>query len=245
MARARLLCFPWAGGSSASYRGWFRSLPADLELRLVTPAGREPRDDDEPEVEDVEEYLAAVTAALLDEPALPLALFGHSFGGVMAYETAMRLAAAGRAATRLFISACAVPGRTVVDDDTDRLPDDQLVALMRERFGGLPVAFEASPDFMALVLLRVRTDLRLLKQCTDRPRPPLATPISVLWSPEDASVTEPELREWESRSSHTTTYRAFTGGHFYISAQAEAVAGCIAASLHADLRAASRAGVPS
>jgi surfactin synthase thioesterase subunit len=166
---------------------------------------------------------------------MPLTLFGHSFGGLMAYETALRLTAATRIPTRLIVSACPVPGRLSIDADTDRLPDPQLVALIRERFGGLPAGLEESPEFLALVLHRIRADLRLMQQCSAGPRPLLPVPISVFWSPEDRSVTEHVVSPWAARSTHGATFHTFEGGHFFVSAQADAVTACIASLLRDDL----------
>src|SRR5947209_4907352 len=91
-ARLRLFCFPFAGGAASAYRRWAGLLPADVEVAAVQLPGREGRFR-EPAFTSLDALLDALVPAL--RPALdrPFAFFGHSMGGVTAFEAARRLRA--------------------------------------------------------------------------------------------------------------------------------------------------------
>lgn len=93
-ARYTLVCFPHAGGSASYYFDLSAALDADIEMLVVQYPGRENRLFEEP---------AASVAALADGvyqalrtrlPRRP-AFFGHSMGGLIGFEVARRLEAAG------------------------------------------------------------------------------------------------------------------------------------------------------
>jgi len=128
---ASLLWFvPGAGATAVAYRSLARALGPDQSLRFLElprdPAGyRGSR-----AVERIAAERAALVAAASPDPAQPVHLGGHSFGGLVAHAAALRLAATGRpvsvvlldtavthrppglrTAARLWPSACAAARR--------------------------------------------------------------------------------------------------------------------------------------
>lgn len=232
MAPVRLLAFPYAGGGPFSYLHWTRLLSSDVELRVVSAPGRDLREH-EGEEPHLEAWLDAITAELLADPGVPLALLGHSLGALMAFEVARRLAAAGRPPVHLVVSAKAPAGVREEDAALRRLPDAPLLQAIRERFGGLPEELEEDPELLATVLRRLRNDLQLLEQFEARTGSPLALPLTVLWSPDDRSVNEAQMRQWGTLVSGEVRYRAFPGGHFFLVEHAAAVCRIVAEALAA------------
>ncbi|MDQ3951623.1 MAG: thioesterase domain-containing protein, partial [Actinomycetota bacterium] len=88
--RVRLFCFPYAGGSAATYRTWSDVLPPDVEVQAVQLPGREWRLKEEPfrSVFPLVEELAVV---LKDRFESPFAFFGHSLGALISFELAREL----------------------------------------------------------------------------------------------------------------------------------------------------------
>lgn len=222
MARLRLVCFPYAGSGPSAYLGWVRHLPQAVELRLVAPPGSELRAD-EPQETDLPRYLDAVTGALMSEPAVPCALFGHSLGASLAYEVALRLVEAVRPPVHLFLSGKESPDVPLLFPDLHLRDDEGLIAGIRILNGGLPEELEQDPVLMASVLLRLRADWTLMSQLVARDVPRLRIPVSVLWSPEDPSTTEEEVRSWEDRVEGPIQYEAFGGGHLFLNQRAPEV----------------------
>ncbi|WP_433930459.1 SDR family NAD(P)-dependent oxidoreductase [Sorangium cellulosum] len=88
--RLRLVCFPASGGSAGDFAEWAKVMPDDCELVAVEYPGSGAR-----QLESCEHPLAALTlqaaGALMAMPRVPLVLFGHSLGGLIAHATAVEL----------------------------------------------------------------------------------------------------------------------------------------------------------
>ena len=107
--RLRLFCFPYAGGWPGVFRPWAARLPADVELVAVRMPGRESRFAEQPYTDwfTLTNDVAAALGPLLD---VPFVLFGHSFGGMLAYEMARIYNGDGRPHPQvLIVSAAAAP----------------------------------------------------------------------------------------------------------------------------------------
>src|SRR5215467_3967748 len=80
--RLRLLCFPYAGGSSSSYRSWSAALPEGIEICPVELAGRGNRFQEAPcrDLGGLVRDLSNELRPLLD---IPFAIFGHSMGALL------------------------------------------------------------------------------------------------------------------------------------------------------------------
>ncbi|RII89311.1 thioesterase II family protein, partial [Clavibacter michiganensis] len=85
-----------AGGAATAYRGWAPFAPRGVEVLAVQYSGRGDRYGD-PVSPDLDTLAAEVAEAVDALPErLPVVLFGHSMGALVAYETARVLAARGR-----------------------------------------------------------------------------------------------------------------------------------------------------
>ena len=126
-AECRLFCFPFAGGSAGTYHRWPRLAPSRIDVCAVEYPGRGIRCGEEPflRLGPLVRNLADLLEPLLTEP---FAFFGHSMGGLVAFELARTLRERGtRQPRHLFISATAAPG----------LPPNRPTADHRERRGSV------------------------------------------------------------------------------------------------------------
>jgi pyochelin biosynthetic protein PchC len=213
--RVRLVCLPHAGGTAGLYQGWARQLPDGLEQLSVQYPGRQDRLADGT-VETMELMADGVAEALLALEPLPLALFGHSMGGLIAYEVARRLEQRhGIVAQQLFVSACPAPGHDR-EDLPDPDDDDALIAFVR-RQGGSAAGLYAHPELRELILPSLRADFRLLTAY--RPQQPpraLSAPITVLGGDRDAGCGPADLGAWAKLTRGAWHQHRFPGGHFYL-----------------------------
>lgn len=220
-AALRLFCFPHAGGAASSYFHWPAAL-AGVDVAAVQPPGREGRLA-EPPIADMPVLLDRLVAAI--EPRLdrPFLFFGHSMGALVALEAARELRRRGLPApARLYVSGRRSP--TVPSDEAPlhALPDDELVAELNHRFGGLPAAILAEPELMALFLPVIRADLTVLERHAFRPEAPLDVPITALGGDDDRRAGIEGLEAWRALTSAGFAMRRFPGGHFYLHEQREA-----------------------
>ncbi|MEU1854206.1 alpha/beta fold hydrolase [Streptomyces sp. NPDC019990] len=212
-ARVRLVCFPHGGGSASAYWHWPALLPDTVELRAAQYPGHADRIG-EPAHTDLHALADAAADALTPLLDRPVVLYGHSLGALVAYETAQRLAAAGRPPTRLTVSGMPPPHR--VRPGTVHLGTDaELVAELR-RLEGVPDEVLADPDLLDLVLRTARADYALAETYVRRPGPALALPLTVHRGTSDPELTADEAAAWARATTGDVRHRTFRGGHFHL-----------------------------
>ncbi|MCM2576364.1 thioesterase II family protein [Streptomyces meridianus] len=220
-ARARLVCFPHAGGSASYYFPVSRALSPRLDVLAVQYPGRQDRRSERC-LTDVRDLADAVAAELLPWCDRPTALFGHSLGATVAFEVALRLQEAGTAPLMLFASGRRAPSLPREGERVHLSCDDELVATLR-RMSGTNAAVLADEELMHSLLPAVRGDYRAAETYRYRPGPSLVCPIQVLNGEADEEVTAEEARGWSRHSVAGCTLSWFTGGHFYLTDNAPEV----------------------
>jgi surfactin synthase thioesterase subunit len=212
----RLVVFHHAGGSAAAYFPLTRCVPADWDVLLLDLPGRGKRHA-RPALESIAELAAVATADVLPWcDGAPLALFGHSLGAVVAYETARALEAAGRPAAWLGVSGRAAPGQPVrAALPGEELSDGELMAQLT-RMGGMHPRAGELPDFRARFLPLVRSDLRAVAGYRPDPRrAPLGSPLTAFGAVDDVWAPPASLAPWSHETRGPFRRRTFTGGHFH------------------------------
>lgn len=213
-ARLRLFCFPHAGGGAAAYRRWDQELPEDIEVWAVQPPGRENRFREEPLtsvpalVDRVAEGLAGTVRGR------PFALFGHSMGAVLAFETARALQQRHRVEpVGVVVSGHNAP--QVAVRSTPPASDADLVAELR-RLGGTPAEVLDNPELLDLVLPAYRADLAALHAYRHLSGPPLRCPVTALAGVHDPGTSRDGLDAWRHLTDGGFTLHAFPGDHFFL-----------------------------
>lgn len=231
-ARLRLFCFPYAGAGASIYRSWVGRLGPDVDVCPVQLPGRETRMHERPFTK-VGPLVDALTEGLSPLLDLPFALFGHSMGALIGFELARKLRdGGGPQPSHLFVSARRAPHLPDRFPSLCGLPDDRFVAMVKQRYDGIPHAVLECDDLLALLLPRLRADIELLDTCTYEPQPPLACPISVFGGSEDSTVDIAELEAWKP---HTTArelrLRLLVGGHLFLQEQRDALLSAVSEDL--------------
>ncbi|MFE9775273.1 thioesterase II family protein [Streptomyces sp. NPDC005931] len=222
-APVRLVCFPHAGGAAGFYHSFSRALSPAVEVVAVQYPGRQDRRS-EPALDDI----AALTDGIIDAlgPILderPLALFGHSMGAVLAYETARRLEHEVQTpCALLFASGRRAPSRRR-EEYTHLKDDDGLVEELRS-LDGTDAELLDDADVLRLVLPAVRVDYRAVETYRHRAGPEPSCPVAVLRGADDPKVTREEAEAWRDHTTGLCTLDTFPGGHFFLrEAQADVV----------------------
>ncbi|WP_331727798.1 alpha/beta fold hydrolase (plasmid) [Streptomyces coelicoflavus] len=209
--RRHLYCFPHSGGLPGEFVRWRIQLTG-TQVYGICPPGRGSRAG-EPAIAD----LGTLVRELLEETEFvpPYDLFGHSLGALIAYEVARELFARGRPLPeRLIVSAFPAPHLPRPVTGLADTPDEELVASLNERYGGIPAYLAADTELMALLLPVFRADFALLDGYSHRPGESLPVPMEVVGGDTD-EVTADQLKQWERHSTSTVRVHRFAGGHFY------------------------------
>ncbi len=229
-ARRRLICLPYAGGGVAPFRAWGRSLPDDVELVAAQLPGREARLR-EPLLDSIAHMVDAVLAEIDAHSDLPYALFGHSMGAVVAYELTLALEQRGvRPPSRLFVSGRRPPDEPDSRPPLHALPEPEFIVELQRRYGAIPAPVLAEPELLSLLLPIVRADIRAVE--TYMPAPDVAAiacPVTVYGGDQDLHPTPEQLPLWNRATSEPVTVRVFSGEHFYLNVQRDALTSDIAA----------------
>lgn len=213
--RLRLLCFPYAGGGASIYGRWHELLPPEVEVVAVQLPGRESRLAEKPfaRMGPLVDTLSEVLKPYMD---LPFALFGHSNGGLMAFELARRLRAEGRRMPlQLFVSGRPAPQVVLTEPIVHDLPDAEFRAALR-RFGGTPEEVLENEEMMSLIEPLLRADFAIGETYTFVPGLPLALPISAYAGAADQEVPVWQVEAWKEQTSAPFVLKTFPGGHFFI-----------------------------
>ncbi|GAA3155568.1 alpha/beta fold hydrolase [Streptomyces rameus] len=212
----RLVVFHHAGGSAAQYFPLTRVTPPGWEVLLLDLPGRGKRHDRRP-VGSVRELVGVTVRDVLPfTETAPLALFGHSLGAVLAYETARVLEAAGRPPAWLGVSGRVAPRRSAPVALPDHALSDGELMKQLTRMGGMHPRIDELPEFRERFLRLVRTDLGAVARYRPDPaRTPLSVPLTAFGGSDDVWAPPSELGEWAAETRGDFRLRVFAGGHFH------------------------------
>lgn len=212
-ALARLVCLPHAGGSASYFLPVAAALSPAVDVVAVQYPGRQDRRT-EPPITDMATLADRVHAVLRQEPELPLTLFGHSMGAVLAFEVSRRLEADGRGPVRLFASGRRAPSAERTEN-CHQLSDDGILAEVR-RLDGTSSSLLMNEELMRAALPALRADYQATETYRCAPDVKVACPVTVLTGADDPKTTEDEAAAWAAHTSGTFDLQVFPGGHFFL-----------------------------
>ena len=230
-AHQRLFVFPYAGVGGTAFRGWAESLPPGVEFRPLLLPGRESRWREKPFTH-MTALIDSVWAAIQTLLDLPFTFYGHSLGGLIAFELTRRLRRERAPLPRhLFISSRRPPHLPDRYPPIHALPDPAFIEAVQQRYGGIPALIRQDPDLMALFLPTLRADFSVFETYAHTAEEPLAIPLSILGGENDPGMTRAELAEWRIHTAAAFSLQMFLGDHFFFQSQRALVLAHIAPAL--------------
>ncbi len=216
-APLRLFCFPHAGVGTSAFRGWAEELKLDAELCLFQPPSRESRLRDGlfSSIPDLVPALVENIAGFLDRP---FAFYGHSLGGIVAFETALELRRTRHLQPiHLFVGASPAP-QLALDPfgHCVRCPDDDFLSETQRRYGPMPQEVIADADMRAMILRVLRADITTVETYSHVAQAPLDCGITAFGGLEDRMVTRPFLEAWQQQTLSDFRLHMLPGSHFFL-----------------------------
>jgi pyochelin biosynthesis protein PchC len=208
----RLVAFPWAGASASSLRPLCDALAREtsaIELHVVAYAGRSHRrgTPSARSLDDVVEDVLPSMRALRG----PVALYGHSFGAVVAFDVALAAERRGAPVSCLVAAARAAPS-VDLSRDASTFDDAELAGLLARERNEPSLADD--PEMRALFFPPLRQDLLLSKHY--RSDAVIDAPIIALHGRADDMVDEASMRGWRRHTRGSFRVEHVEGAHLFV-----------------------------
>lgn len=211
----RVFCFPYAGGNATAFRHWLPLLPPDVELWAATYPGRVPRF-----AEPAIASMPLLVAALLRELPLdkPFVLFGHSLGGLVAFELLRALQQRGqRLPQSLFVAATRPPQvESGFGPITGAAWSVSQVKAQLQRLGGTPSAVLQHHELLDLLMPMLQADFALAGHQVALDAHSVQVPLFACAGDEDIAVPAAEMAQWAPWAAAGFALQRFAGDHFLL-----------------------------
>ena len=215
----RLVCFPHAGGVASAYHRWGEWASREIEVWAIELPGHGSRLREAVEY-DLDRMARSIQLELIragiDE--LPFAFFGHSMGGLLAFEVARAFRDSPKL-VHLFPSGCRAPDKAHDDPPIHALPTDEFLEVMVKRYNGIPEELLKERELLELVLPALRADMQMIESHRHKACLPFPCPITTLVGTEDRRTPPEKMKAWETHTTGGFELVSFSGGHFYLQRQ--------------------------
>ncbi|RNL83724.1 alpha/beta fold hydrolase [Sinomicrobium pectinilyticum] len=211
-SRYRLFCFHDAGGDSSLFRGWEHLLGTDIELVAVELPGRGTRLT-ENAYTDIHRLVTDIISELLPILDKPFLFFGHSMGGLLAFEIARELRNLHyNLPEKLILSGMPGPVNYFPREVMSTFNDTELTGI----FPHLEKIRHQDKELFQLLIKRLRDDLLLLNRYRYVPKQKLPVPLITIHGKEDQRVNREQVEEWRFETSQPVKVISRPGGHRYL-----------------------------
>ena len=211
--RMKLFSFSYAGGSSTTFYKWRKWIDESIELIAVELPGRGMRLA-EPLLDNMNDVVHDVFSAIKDQLTGDYAFFGHSMGGLIAYELCLKMKQEQyEDPIHLFISGRNGPQFPIPQksDLSDKAFINEIV-----KYNGISKEVFNNKDYADLFIPILRSDFRVIESYTFQTTTMLNCDISVFYGKEDVITGLNELMLWKEVTSGTCSLYPFPGSHFFI-----------------------------
>jgi surfactin synthase thioesterase subunit/aryl carrier-like protein len=205
-AELRLFCFPYNGGGVSTYASWASELPFADVVTLELPGSRDRLDEAPARSWDhLVEQTAAAMEPLMDRP---FALYGHSLGGLLAFEVARALEDKGYPpALGLFIGAFPAPMLpSPFPPDASRLLDAS----------DHPLASLDDSGLKDVILRALCAGIEVYGSYRFDSRRKLSCPLVALCGDRDDLVRPDYMLPWEQLTRRGFGLEILRGGHLFV-----------------------------
>ena len=203
------------------FRSWQAEAGPLIEIEPVRLPGRENRIF-EPPLLSVPELVQTIAREILPIIRGPFALFGYSFGSLLAFETARLLRHRGISPDRLLVAALKAPHLPLARKPIHGLPDDEFAAEIR-KFRGTPEAVLQNTELMNLLLPAIKADFTAYETYRYTAEEAFAFPITAMRGAKDPSVSQEELMAWSKHSCSGFSSHVFPGDHFFVNSSRQLI----------------------
>jgi len=209
----QILMFPFAGGHGRSFNELSLFLSKDIEVIGINPPGHMFNSDIlQDSISDLVEIYADTLRTSIKSD---LILYGHSMGGVVAYEFAKKI---GEEKIKAAVFTGSHPPHSRIQEKIDILcstmNDNQIITRCME-YGGFDPVLRDEKEFCEIFCEIMRADLRALEKYENNHEEQKTNiPLFVLFG-SDEDLDYNEASEW-NRYFNLQMVKEYPGDHFFI-----------------------------
>jgi surfactin synthase thioesterase subunit len=214
----KLYIFPHAGGYAADYAPFSRAFTTDIKRIAVQYPGRADRHDlpDITSIAALADDICKMLAPTYSSDAR-VAFFGHSMGGLVAFEVARKFESEGNPIAALFVSASPAPGR-VGYEYLHQSSDDELLKMVTEMTG---TSSKFIGEQFGATVLRTLRSYGAISGYSCPPGTTVSCPIFAYVAADDAVVDYESVLAWSDFTTAEFAIRVVSGEHFYVTENAD------------------------
>ncbi|UMR30043.1 thioesterase domain-containing protein [Massilia sp. MB5] len=230
-----VFALPYAGGGASIYRQWTLAADSTAPWRIcpLQLPGRESRLA-EAAIEDMEQMVAQIAAAIDRFTYRPWALAACSLGCKIAFELARHFEALDRRPVLLFLMACPAPSLPL-RRRVSHYNDADFAGEVRH-LGGTPPEIMADAEMMRTIMPILRSDSALAEGYAAPSDARIGSPVTMVAASDDHLVTVEEARLWKRHAGGGFDWRMVDGGHFFLRQRRAELLGWLREGLQASLR---------
>lgn len=213
----KLFCIPYSGGSAAAYYKWKNILPKDIQIVAIELAGHGMRINEQcfKNVKSCVEDIAKEIIKHIDDD--DYAIWGHSMGAILVYETYYKLLEMGiKAPIHMFFSGRKAPYDMKNRTSYYKLPDKEFEMVV-ESYGSNVREVMQNETLRSLFMPILRADFELGETYEWYEKPyKIACDITIVNGKEDSSISKINMKDWSNCCGADCTVTYFNGGHFFL-----------------------------
>ncbi|HHZ88162.1 MAG TPA: thioesterase [Chromatiaceae bacterium] len=224
-ATVKLFCLAYAGGGAEMFVPWRKLLPAHIDVCPVQLPGRGSRMLDTP-IRQRDRLAAELAGVLLEHGGENYALFGHSMGALLWFDTCrVMMAQDFRMPSQLMVAGERAPQKPNRDTPIYQLSDADFRQAVKSYNG--PTLGAAGDELLQMIMPALRADFAICDTYEYTDHVPLNCPITAIGGFDDDTVEWNELLAWDVQTSATFSCRMIDGGHFFPMERAKETAAVI------------------
>ncbi|UXP34082.1 SDR family NAD(P)-dependent oxidoreductase [Reichenbachiella agarivorans] len=226
----KLFMFHSMGAGASMFNDFMYDAPLGTDVYAVQMPGRENRKKEGffSHIEDLLEDLEQSILPLLDGP---FAFFGHSFGGIVAFElTRILRAKHGKEPIRFFSSATMAPQMTHTWKNLDVMAQTTISSNSEQKLLGL-MTYIDDIEYVKKILPIMRLDMALLINYDFVEADKFNCPITVFSAIEDEVTLPEEMTPWQEHTTAEFKQELVHGDHWFVSRNKDFIRQRISADL--------------
>lgn len=230
----KLFCLPYAGGSENVFHSWLLHLNPNIQLQPVPLKGRGTRFSEE-YYSNVDEAVNDIFENIKDQLNNDFAIFGHSMGGLFAYELYYKIRRSEiKPPKHLFFSGYKAPYLPKKKKPIYNLPDNEFKRKIID-LGGTPMEVINNQELFDLFLPILKNDFKIVDQYIHHQKESKINSDITVFYGEDDIIDKQDVLAWKNQANKNFKLYKFKGGHFFINHEIDKVVSIINKTLTTDL----------